>query len=263
MLLNQWREDSNMKIKNLCLVSALALLTFSLTAPLTAGQLHNSVSVVSVAPTTRTFLSGSGTYTTPAAVKWIKVFQVGAGGGGAGGGTGSGNNGGNGGDTCWNTTGAACTTPVYKAGGGLGAISGVGAGGAGGTVSGSGTPDISVVGSIGGPSVLSVLLVESGGDGGPSCIPGNGLGGINSTITGTAGTVNSGGGGGGGGSTNTFDTGAGGGGGACTTTVIGKPASSYTYAVGVAGVAGTGGSFSSAGNAGGSGEIIVEEHYNY
>lgn len=37
------------------------------------------------APTTQVFTSGSGTYTTPANVKYIKVRGIGGGGGGAGG----------------------------------------------------------------------------------------------------------------------------------------------------------------------------------
>ena len=38
-------------------------------------------------PTIQKFTSGSGTYTTPTGVKYIKVNMVGAGGGGGGGGT--------------------------------------------------------------------------------------------------------------------------------------------------------------------------------
>ena len=56
-------------------------------------------------PTIQTFTSGSGTYTTPAGVSWIRVIMVGGGGGGGGsGGSASGGNGGTGGNTTFGTT---------------------------------------------------------------------------------------------------------------------------------------------------------------
>ena len=90
---------------------------------------------LSTLPTTQTFITGgsSGTYTRPANVLWIELKLRGAGGGGSSIGTGAGA-GTAGGPSCWNTAGAACTTPMFQAGGGnanAGTLS------PGGTVSGS------------------------------------------------------------------------------------------------------------------------------
>jgi len=67
------------------------------------------------APSVQKFTSGSGTYTTPAGVKRIRVRMVGGGGGGAGGGSTYGA-GGNGGDTTFGSS-------LLVAGGGGGSIS--------------------------------------------------------------------------------------------------------------------------------------------
>lgn len=198
-------------------------------------------------PTVQSFTSGSGTYTTPANTLWIEITMVGGGGGGSG----SSTNGGNGGDTCWNTTGAACTTPVYDAGGGKGSAGG-GVGGLGGTLSGSGTCTTAIIGGDGGGSST---LASPGSMGGSSSFGGGGTGGAaGSSTTGTAGKVNTGGGGGGGAAAAASYQG--GGGAATCFVIINSPAATYTYAVGAGGSAGTGG-----GAAGGTGYIRVIEHY--
>jgi len=208
-------------------------------------------------PTVQKLLSGSGTYTTPANVLYITIRMIGAGGGGGGGGT-TGGNGGAGGNTCWNTTGAACTTPVYQAGGGsLGFASGSG-GGAGGTIAGTGTCDIAIAGGNGTAGI--VLAQTSGGTAGGSALGGNGGGGPAGAGA-TAGATNSGGGGGGGSNNGGSAGGSGGGAGAYCEVQIGTPAATYTYAVGAAGTAGTAGTSGAAGAAGGSGGIWVVEHY--
>lgn len=200
-------------------------------------------------PTTQTFLSGSGTYTTAANVLWIEVEMVGAGGGG----TGASTNGGTGGNTCWNTSGAACTTPVYQAGGGAGSAGG-GAGGIGGTVAGSSTCLLAIAG---GDGQGSSTLAATGGLGGSSAFGGAGSGAVaGGNNNGNAGKTNSGGGGGGG--TQATTSFQGGGGGAFCKFIINTPAATYTYAVGAAGAAGTG---TGAGAAGGSGGVWVIEHY--
>jgi hypothetical protein len=215
-------------------------------------------------PTFQSFLSGSGTYATPPAAVWIEVEEIGAGGGGSGSGTSGGGTGGNGGNTCWNTTGAACTNPVYQAGGGVGATFDTNFGGAGGTVSGSGTCMRPLAGGAGQNAVFvnSTAADETSGAGGVGFYGGAG-GSVASAIAGGAGVANSGAGGAGGGVsvTTSAQAGAGGGAGAFCRFIISNPATSYTYAVGAAGTAGTAGASGAAGGAGGSGFILVIEHY--
>jgi hypothetical protein len=211
-------------------------------------------------PTKQVFTSGSGTYTTPANVLWIEIHMIGGGAGGAGSGNSGISNGGNGGDTCWNTTGAACTTPVYQAGGGHG---GTGDGGNGGTIAGTGACDWQVVGGAGGGGMNSI----SGTTGTPGGIGGaSSLGAAGKPVffgNGGAGGANSGAGGAGGGNSSaaTNESGGGGGSGATCHVIINTPAASYTYAVGAAGSLGTGSTNGSNGGAGSTGLITVYEHY--
>jgi hypothetical protein len=215
-------------------------------------------------PTTQPKLSGSGTYTTPAGVAWIEIELQGAGGGGAGGGTNVATAGGTGGNTCWNTSGAACTTPVYQAGGGTGGQFNVAATANGGTVSGSATCYKAIAGGAGGSGVYVVSTNSlTGGHGGSSANGGPGAGGTSTAGAGTAGATNSGSGGGGGGGPGGAGNavGNGGGAGANCRVIISAPAATYTFAVGVAGTAGALGGTGGNGAAGGSGGIWVIEHY--
>lgn len=206
-------------------------------------------------PTSQSLVASSGTYTTPANVLWLEIFMIGGSGGGGGTGSAGGfSAGGNGGDTCWNTSGSACATPVYSAGGGAGGAVGSttagangGVGGNGGSPAGSATPTNSSTGStgqygaagvaatftgrggLGASSSCGIALRSNGGDGG-------------SGITG-------GGGGGGGGS------------GACLYTILNGPAASYTFTNGAAGAAGVAGTGGNVGNVGVIGKIVVIEHY--
>lgn len=212
--------------------------------------------------TTQNFITAgaSGTYTTPGGVKWIEITMVGAGGGGGGSGTGPGT-GGNGGNTCWNTTGAACTTPVYQAGGGVGgSVSGTSA--AGGTVSGSGTPNVrSISGGTGG-AAAQVAGAFGGVGGSASC--GVGTAQIAASPGGNPGATATGFGNGGGGATTSLTTvvGGGAGGGACLITIINAPAATYTYATGAVGTTGTAGGTGVVGGSGALPGIWVVEHYN-
>lgn len=201
-------------------------------------------------PTVQTFLSGSGTWTSPSAnVRWIRVRLIGGGGGGAGSGTGSPGTGGTGGDSTFNTT--SC----------------VGGGGTGGNPT---TDNAGVGGSSSGGSILNITggygggasaVAQSGGIGGSGYYGGAGAGGRpGAADPGLAGRTNTGGGGGGA-STGTNVEAGGGAGGYCET-IITSPAASYAYAVGAAGAAGTAGTAGAAGGAGGSGQVVVEEHYN-
>lgn len=228
---------------------ALVVATPNLTLSLTAAR--------RTLPTHQVFLSGSGTYTTPANALWIEITLVGAGGGGGGGNQATPGN--NGGDTCWNTTGAACTTPVYDSGGGGGSSNSTP--GAGGAISGSGTCDWSVPGGRGSGGSQSAAVNGSGGAGGNSSLGGGGGGGFNAV--GTAAATNSGSGGGGGAATatTTAASGYGGSAGATCHVIINGPAGSYTYAVGAAGSHAAGGTNGDAGGDGALGQIIVYEHY--
>lgn len=198
-------------------------------------------------PTTQTFTSGSGTYTTPANVLWIEIELVGGGGGGAGSGTTPGN-GGSGGATTWGTG------PILTSGtaaGGNGAT-----GGAGGTPSGG---FVNKTGAAGGNG--SGLNATAGGFGANSPYGGAGSGGAAGAGAGVAAATNTGSGGGGGGVNTTVNGGGGGGAGGFVRAVINSPSATYSYAVGAAGTAGTTGTSGAAGGAGGSGFIQVTEHY--
>lgn len=205
----------------------------------------------------------SGTYTTPSNVLWIEGWITGAGAGG-----GSGNQtsaGGNGNASCWNTTGAACSTPVYSAGGGSGGTGGVTTattGGAGGAISGSSACDMAMVGQGGeGGQVNTASVNSSGGRGGNSFLGGGAVSNSSGGAPSAAADSGSGGSGGAQGST-VAQSGGGGGAGATCYFRINAPAGTYTYAVGTKGTGnvspGTGGA--SGGN-GGDGRITVIEHY--
>lgn len=204
-------------------------------------------------PTTQRFTSGSGTYTTPANVLWIEVLMVGGGGGGAGGN--SGGTGTTGVSTCWNTSGAACTTPVYSA------VGGTANGGAAGGVGGSSTCNFSVTGGTGGAGAISHTTANgTGGPGGATSLGGQGYGG--GGVTGDDAATNSGSGGGGGGVGTTASTpGFGGSAGGTCRFITTSPGASYTYSVGAGGTGGAAGSSAGAGGAGAAGQIYVIEHY--
>lgn len=210
-------------------------------------------------PNIQVFNSGSGTYTTPTCNGFnpitIELFLQGGGGGGAGSGTSPGATTA-GGDTCWNTTGAACTMPVYDAGGGAAGVSSNFTSAAGGTVSGSGSCSWS---SSGGTSNVAIAATaQLGGAGGSTALAAGAYGGNYTASTGAGGinpVASSGVGGGGASSGSTSGSGSGGGGGASCFVVITSPAATYTYAVGSGGTGGTLGTGGAAGSGGASGTI--------
>lgn len=203
------------------------------------------------APTIQTFLSGSGTYTKPAGVLYLRVRLVGSGGGGQGSGSATQGSGGAGNSTTFGTSFLTAT------GGGNGAGAGGGAGSAGGTATGGNV--INFTGGSGeGPAGGGTNL--PGGNGGVSAFGGNGPGGAAGNV-GLAAIANSGSGGGGGGGTAGITTGGGGAAGGYIESLISSPSATYAYAVGAAGTAGAAGVAGFAGGAGGSGMIIVEEYY--
>jgi hypothetical protein len=209
-----------------------------------AGVVREISAFTGKPPTFQNFLSGSGTYNTPAGAVRIRIRAVGGGGGGAGSGSSPGT-GGNGGDTTFSTLTASKGNGASTTSGGTG---GTGTNG-----------DFNLSGGIG--SGAANALNTAGGGGGQSVFGGAGGGGA-SAAAGTAASTNSGSGGGGGG-TGGSNVSSGGGGGAAgyVEKIIFTPAASYSYGVGAAGTAGGAGGGGQVGGAGGSGVILVEEYY--
>jgi len=196
------------------------------------------------APTRQTFTSGSGTYTTPASVVWLRVRMVGGGGGGGGSGTSPGN-GGAGGNTTFSTFTAS----------GSGGASGLG-GGSGGTATGG------TINTTGGRGADAANSSSVGSGYGGSSLMGPGAGpAVYGGSVGRSATANTGGGGSGATATTGVVAAAGGGAGGYVEGYIAAPSASYSYAIGAGGTAGAAGTSGSAGGVGGSGYIIVEEFY--
>lgn len=217
-------------------------------------------SIVLGTPTIQRFTSGSGTYTKPLGVRYIKVKMVGGGGGGAGGGSGGGNG----------TAGGATTfgSSLLTAGGGGGGqlITG-GSAGSSITVNSPAVAIQSIAGEAGDYGEYSQSQ-SGGGAGGASFLGGRGAA-TSPVNNGPAGLANSGGGGaGGGGPTGVTQSGGGGGGaGAYIEALINNPSATYAYCIGNSGGScsggggGSAGTSSGAGGAGGAGVIVVEEYY--
>jgi len=210
-------------------------------------------------PTIQKFTSGSGTYTTPAGVLYIRVKQVGGGAGGAGSG-GGGGTGANGGNTTFGTS-------LLVANGGTGGVTNGSLGGAGGSSSlGTGPIGTALSGGYGQAGFTSSATGSSpcGGFGGTTAFGGAGSGGNgNGGGAGGSAIANTGAGGGGaGGSATTTFAGAGGGAGGFIDAIILSPSTTYSYAVGSGGAGGTAGTSGYAGGAGGSGYIEITEYYN-
>lgn len=205
------------------------------------------------APTRQTFLSGSGTYTTPPNVAQIRVRVIGGGGGGGG----SFGSGGGGNITSPSAAGSdsSFNSVVAKGGSAGGSASGTGvAGGAGGT-GGSGSATLRVNGGGGGGSCYGS---NAGAQGGNSAL-GGGAPAQAANGAGIAGAANTGGGGGG--SNGASYSGSGGGAGEYVELVISDPAATYAYAVGAGGAGAVSDQAGGNGGAGGSGVVIVDEIY--
>jgi hypothetical protein len=218
--------------------------------------------IVSTAPTQQRFTSGSGTYTTPANVLYIRIRMVGGGGGGSGSGTATGAVAGAGGNTTFGSSLLTC-------GGGGGGIFGT-TGGAGGGAGGSATLNSPAFGTAltGGSGTGNCFHTAStsnfgGAPGAVSPFGGAGGGGQNQVV-GSSAVANSGSGGGGGGDGNANlngVAGTGGGAGGFIDAIITSPSASYAYAIGASGTAGAAGTSGLAGGSGGSGYIEVTEYY--
>ena len=229
----------------------------------------SSTAGAGTAPTFQKFnAQGSGTYTTPAGVLYLKVTMVGGGGGASGSSTDAAHDAASGVDGGNSTFGTSLLTANGgKKGTGLGAQRG----GAGGTASiGAGATGTLLSGGSGqsGGQVAnagSSTVYPQGGSGGNNALGGGGGGEAGGTFSGQAGAANTGGGGGGASvsaGTSGCDSGAGGGaGGYVCAFITSSISSTYAYTVGAAGSGGTGGTGGGAGGQGGSGYIFVEEFY--
>lgn len=208
------------------------------------------------APTVQKFTTGSGTYTTPNGVKYLKIKMVGGGGGGSGSGTAAGTAATAGGNTTFGSSFLTCN------GGGAAGYATIGTGGS--ATIGTGAVGTSISGSYGGG--LGYMNTTGpqfpGGYGAATPLAGPSYGSAGSA--GGAGASNTGCGGGGGGTSNTAlsYSGAGGGAGGYIDAIVFNPSSSYAYAVGSGGNAGGAGTSGFAGGAGGSGYIEVIEFYS-
>jgi len=206
-------------------------------------------------------LTGSGTYTTPANVLYIRVRMVGGGGGGAGSGTAAstGQNGGAGSST---TFGPNLTASAGNGGAGGGTS---GASGNANTVSAGPIILVNQAGSQGGgANYQNITTVDTaGGAGGSSVFGGGGSSGYNQTGgAGLADTGSGGGGGGNGAALNSYSGPGGSSGGYIEAIITPTAGQTFSYSAAVAG--NTGGSTGTGGNAGGAGaggQIIVEEYY--
>lgn len=199
------------------------------------GNLANLITLMGTglnkAPTFTELTSGSGTYTPPAGVQWLRVRMVGGGGGGSGS---AGADGSSGGDT---TFGANLT-----AGHGSASLPGGFS-----TAGFTGTIIQAMSGQLGKAGVVA----SDGGSGGSNPL---GLG----AVLGSANFAGPGAGGNGSNATGSFANGYGGSSGGFLDVLISTVAASYAYAVGAGGAKGAS---AAAGNPGGAGLIIIEEHY--
>jgi hypothetical protein len=209
--------------------------------------------------TRTTYLTGSGTYTTPANVRQLRIRMLGGGAGGGGTSTTTFVPGNAGGDSSFNSIVAAGGHPAPGTGANAGFDLSGGAGGTGGA-------GAATLRQPGGPGSVGTLYQFANsvpaGNGGNSALGGGGLGapGHIGAQAGANGAANTGGGGGGGAnSSGNGSGGAGGGAGEYVELVINAPGASYSYAVGAGGSGGAG--TSAAGGNGGSGIIIIDELY--
>ena len=245
--------SGNLVVTGTASITGITTLTGGLNTPLAVTS--GGTGLTTVPHTVQTFTSGSGTYTTPANCKAIKVTMVGGGGGGGGSGaTIASCAGGPGGSTTFGTSLLTC-------GGGYGGAYG-GTAPPGGSATGGSAGGISINGGDGSNAgYTQPLSYVTGGTGGSSPLGGAGggswLGG-----TGSAGKNNTGGGGGGAGSSVVATSpNAGGGSGGYISTLITSPSATYSYAIGAGGTAGAASTNGYVGAVGGSGFILVEEFY--
>jgi hypothetical protein len=257
-------------MNKLSLVVALGLLLFgspAIAAPcsvpngfspgttISSSQVNNNFQTLATCTSVSTrqiLTSGSGTYTTPANARQLRIRMVGGGGGGAGTSSSARFVGTNGSDTVFNGVHAAGGVAATSIGGAQGGYS---------TTPGTGSASYRAAGGGGGSGAIGGVssAAGSGGQGGNSVFGAGPPGGI-STGNGVSAAANTGAGGSGSG--NSFGaviTSGGGQAGEYVELIINSPSATYTYTIGAGGTGGTGGT--EIGGNGGSGIIIVEEFY--
>lgn len=210
-------------------------------------------------PTYTTLKSGSGTYSTPAGAKRLKIRMIAAGGGAGGNGTTGQGSGGTGGNSTFGST-----TSIGGSGGtpNSGVTTGTGGNGGTGGTTGSGSEVLRLGGHQGSQSWGSPTAGNLGAIGGASPFGGFGLPSQNGTLANATPNTGSGGGAVTSGS-GSFAAGGGGGSGEYVEFVINNPLGAYSYAVGGGGTGGTTGAGGGlAGGGGGSGVLIIEEDYD-
>lgn len=219
--------------------------------PAPSGLINIDVPVYTVTRLT----SGSGTYTPPAGVRWLKVRGAGAGSGGTGSGTSGASSSlsGPGGNTTFGSFatiyGAPASGQGYGPGGALPIISGV-------------TPIALHAGGQGQGGDQSGPITNNyptGGQGGSSFFGGAGAGRF-AAAAGFNGQA-CGGGGGGAGAPATGQSGAGGGAGSYAEFILANPTGPIAYSIGTGGTAGPAATAGYAGGAGFNGCLEIEEHY--
>lgn len=189
----------------------------------------------------------------------LEIEMVGGGGGGAGSGTTPGAAGA-GSQTCWNTSGTACSTPLFSANGGAGGQIANATASAGGTTA---SCDLGITGGQGNGAQNSTAA--AGGAGGASFFggqaPANSYTTAAATVAGLTAATNSGGGGSGAAAGGTAGGGGGGAGGGYCRKMILSPAGSYVFTVGTGGAGGTLGTSGSAGGSGAAGIIFIQAYW--
>jgi hypothetical protein len=241
-------------------VDAASITTGTLASDvLPSATLSSKGGITLKSPTQTKYTAGSGTYTVPAGVSYLRVRMVGGGGGGGGAGS-TGSNGGTGGNTTFGSS-------FLVAGGGVGGSYTISSatpmsGGAGGSASiSAGANGLAVPGSTGAIGITAGGY-GPGGFGGSSAFGGAGASRLNSV--GSPGATNSGSGGGGAFVVSGYSIAGGGGGGsgAYVDVIIPTPTASYAYTVGAAGSGGAGTSgVAYDGGPGAAGIIIIDEYY--
>lgn len=207
------------------------------------------------APQVTIYLSGSGTYTTPAGALYLAVEMIGAGSGGGGAGT-TGSPGGastaggattfgsalltaNGGPAAPATSSNSIPTPATATGG-----------------------DDNIVGALGGPAYEGFTTSNAGGVAGAGTFyGGGGMPGAQTIIPAAATSYGAGGGGGVLTSTATALYGWGGNAGAFLRKIVTTPAANYAYAIGAAGAGGSAGTSGTVGAVGAPGYIRVTAYF--
>jgi hypothetical protein len=228
-----------------------------------SGNLSWSTALTPTAPTIQKFLTGSGTYTTPAGVLYLVVKMVGAGAGGGGSDDDS-VSAGDGTDGTDTTFGTA----FLVAGGGQNGThnNNPPLGGVGGIADLDTADGMAFDGEDGGDGAQVVTIstaIPVGGKGGASVFGGAGAS-VGNARAGKNAKANTGSGGSGGGCFNGgsgAQGGTGGGAGAYVEAILQSPSATYSYSVGVKGTGGAAGTNGFAGGDGADGMIIVEEYY--